>query len=230
VSGTLVEQGTGNFGGTISVPAHGTWGGWISFHSPTGSGVFNKYDGREDMTIEIVMTTSDGRSVSGTITCARCSNSASISTAVAGEDFMDQEWADLDTAETVMRAIYERRDLTFDRDDRYVPVSAVGGYENIDSFGEFHDLLSDWSGPNTNSNIDAFIVQAINVGVVLMELTGLFPARPRTVAATAGSLPARPALSIRTEIGGSIPNILECSLDTRLATISGSIMFPMQET
>jgi hypothetical protein len=85
-------------------------------------------------------------------------------TAVAGEDFTGQEWSDLDAAEVVMRSIYERRDLTFDRDDRLIPIASVGGYEIIDSFGEFHDLLSDWSGPDSNHNIDAFVVQAIHVG------------------------------------------------------------------
>src|SRR5215470_657521 len=68
VGGSLVEQGTGSFGGSISVPAFGTWGGTIGFHSPQGSGVFNKFDGREDMTIEIIMTKLPSAAVSGTIT------------------------------------------------------------------------------------------------------------------------------------------------------------------
>ncbi len=164
IGGSLVEQGTGNVGVSISVPAFGTWGGWISFHSPNGSGIYNKYNGREDMTIEILMRTNDGRNVSGAITCRTMFKFGVNFTAVAGEDFTSQEWADLDTAETVMRSIYERRDLTFDQEDRFIPVADVGGYEIIDSFGEFHDLLGDWSGPDANHNIDAFIVQAINVG------------------------------------------------------------------
>jgi hypothetical protein len=84
-------------------------------------------------------------------------------TAVAGEDFTNQEWADLDTAAAVTRTIYERRDMTFGADDRQIPRAQVGPYEMIVSFDEFHHLLSDWSGPNTNNNIDAFVVQAINI-------------------------------------------------------------------
>lgn len=69
VGGSLVEQGNGAFpGGTITVPGEGTWGGWISFHSPDGSGIFKKYQDREDMTIEIVMTRTNGGTVWGTIT------------------------------------------------------------------------------------------------------------------------------------------------------------------
>ena len=117
-------------------------------HSPDGSGVFNKYNTREDMTIEIVMTTNDGRSVSGLITCSTMFRFGVNFTAVAGEDFTSEEWADLDTAAAVMKTIYERRDLTFEKDDRLIPRADVGGYEVVDSFGEFHDLLSDWSGPD----------------------------------------------------------------------------------
>lgn len=175
VGGSLVEQGTSNFGGSISVPAHGTWGGWISFHSPNRSGIFNKYNGREDMTIEILMSTNDGRNVSGTITCRTMFRFGVNFTGVAGEDFTNQEWADLDAAEAVMKSIYERRDLTFNQDDRFVPIASVSGYEIIDSFGEFHDLLSDWSGPDTNHNIDAFVVQAINVGGSVDGIDGTVP-------------------------------------------------------
>jgi hypothetical protein len=175
VGGSLVEQGTGDFGGSISVPPHGTWGGWIAFHSPNGSGIFNRYNGRDDMTIEVLMSTNDGRNVTGTITCRTMFKFGINFTTVAGEDFTDQEWADLDTAETVMRSIYERRDMTFDRDDRFIPIGSVGGYEFIDSFGEFHDLLSDWSGPDSNHNIDAFIVQAINVGGGVDGIDGTVP-------------------------------------------------------
>src|SRR5262249_6518657 len=36
-SGTRVENGTGSFAGTISVPAFGTWSGSVAFTSPPGS-------------------------------------------------------------------------------------------------------------------------------------------------------------------------------------------------
>lgn len=175
VGSYIVEQGTGDFGVAISVPAHGTWGGWISFHSPKGSGIFGFYDSKKDMTIEIQMTTDDGRTVSGSITARTMFRFGVNVTGVAGEDFTDQEWADLDAAAGVTRTIYERRDITFDVDDRYIPVAKVGGYEIIDSFDEFHHLLSDWSGPGTNDNIDAFIVQSINVGGGVDGIDGSVP-------------------------------------------------------
>ena len=175
IGGSLVEQGTGSFGGAISVPAHGTWGGSINFHSPNGSGIFNKYNGREDMTIELAMHTNDGRNVSGAITCRTMFRYGVNFTMVAGEDFTNQEWADLDAAELVMRSIYERRDITFNRDDRLIHRTDVGGFEIIDSFGEFHDLLNDWSGPDSNHNIDAFVVQAIAVGGGVDGIDGNVP-------------------------------------------------------
>jgi len=127
------------------------------------------------MTIEIQMTTNDGRTVSGSITARTMFRFGVNITAVAGEDFTGQEWADLDTAAGVTRTIYERRDMTFTEDDRYIPRANVGGYEIIDSYGEFHNLLSDWSGPNTNDNIDAFIVQAINIGGGVDGVDGSIP-------------------------------------------------------
>ena len=175
VGSYIVEQGTGNFGGSITVPAHNTWGGWISFHSPNGSGIYGFYNSKKDMTIEIQMTTNDGRTVSGSITARTMFQFGINITAVAGEDFTGQEWADLDTAAGVTRTIYERRDMTFAEDDRYIPRANVGGYEIIDSYGEFHNLLSDWSGPNTNDNIDAFIVQAINIGGGVDGVDGSIP-------------------------------------------------------
>jgi hypothetical protein len=164
VGSYIVEQGTGDFGGSISVPAFGTWGGWIAFHSPNGSGIYGFYDSKKDMTIEIAMTTADGRTVSGAITARTMFRFGVNMTAVAGEDFAGQEWSDLAAAATVCRSIYERRDMTFDTDFREIQRSRVGGYEVITSFSEFHDLLNDWSGPDTNNNIDAFIVQAIMIG------------------------------------------------------------------
>jgi hypothetical protein len=175
VGGSLVEQGDGSFGDTITVPAFNTWRGWVAFHSPNGSGIFNKYAAREDMTIELKMTRADGRGFSGTITARTMFRFGVNITAVAGEDFTNREWADLDAAAARTRTIYERRDLTFDTDDRLIPKANVGGYEIIDSYSEFHSLLADWSGPNTNQNIDAFVVQAIQVGGGVDGIDGSIP-------------------------------------------------------
>ena len=91
VGGSLVEEGDGSFGGHISVPGHGTWNGSISFHSPSGSGIFNKYHGREDMTIEISMKRDNGSNVSGTLTCRTMFRFGINVTRVAGEDFTTEE-------------------------------------------------------------------------------------------------------------------------------------------
>lgn len=47
--------------------------------------------------------------------------------------------------------------MSIDFDFRYVPDDQVGGFEEIDSDDEARDLWEQWSGPNTNNNIDAFI-------------------------------------------------------------------------
>ncbi len=165
VGGSLVEQGTGNFNVPISVPAFGTWGGWIIFNSPSGSGIFNKYQGREDMTIEVIMTKADGSSVSGTITARTMFRFGLNSTKVAFEDFTSQELADLFNAVLVTRSIYERRDVSFDFDNRHINRADVGGFEVIDSESEARDLWDQWSGPDTNNNIDAFIVQLVAIPI-----------------------------------------------------------------
>jgi hypothetical protein len=162
VGGTLVEQGRGDFG-AIAVPAFGIWRGWIAFNSPPGSGIFGRYDDREDMSVEIIMTRANGAAVSGTITARTMFRFGVNVTAVAAEDFTDQEWADLALAADVTRTIYERVDITMGWEFRFIERARVGSYEMITSYGQFHNLLSDWSGPNTNNNIDAFIVQGINI-------------------------------------------------------------------
>ena len=161
VGGSLVEQGTGGFGGPISVPAFGTWGGTIGFHSPQGSGVFNKFDGREDMTIEIIMTRLPSTSVSGTITARTMFGFGLNITKVAFEDFIGQEIRDLIDATAVTRSIYERRDMTFSVDRRGIAQSRAGGFESITSESEARDLWEQWSGPDSNNNIDAFVVNQL---------------------------------------------------------------------
>jgi len=113
------------------VPAFGTWGGSIGFHSPQGSGVFDKFDSREDMTIEIIMVKTPNTNVSGTITARTMFQFGVNITRVAFEDFVGQENADLDAAAAVTRTIYERRDLTFTTDDRGIEQARVGGSSRI---------------------------------------------------------------------------------------------------
>jgi len=175
VGGSLVEQGTGSFGGNIAVPAFGTWGGWISFHSPQGSGVFSKYDGKEDMTIEIIMTRSNSATVSGTITCRTMFQFGLNVTQVAFEDFTAEENADLDAAAEVTRTIYERHDVTFVQDDRGIQRARAGPFEDISSESEARDLREQWSGPDTNDNIDAFVVNQLLIDGKYDGLDGDIP-------------------------------------------------------
>jgi hypothetical protein len=175
VGGSLVEHGTGSFGsGSISVPAHGIWDGFIAFTSPSGSGVFDKLNDREDLTLEIQMRRSGGAAVSGTITVRTMFRFGINVTHVSWEAFTSSEESDLDVATGVMRAIYERRDLTFGFDRRGIPQSRVGGFEIITSEDEARDLFDAWSGPDTNQNIDVFIVQGI-VGTSFDGLAGDIP-------------------------------------------------------
>ncbi len=175
VGGSLVEQGTGHFGGSITVPAFGTWGGTIGFHSPQGSGVFNKFDGREDMTIEIIMTKRPNTTVSGTITCRTMFRFGVNITKVAFEDFTGQEVGDLIDATAVTRSIYERRDVTFGNDRRGIHQAQAGGFENITSDSEARDLWEQWSGPDTNNNIDAFVVDQLLIDGKYDGLDGDIP-------------------------------------------------------
>jgi hypothetical protein len=161
VGASLVEQGTGNFGNPISVPPFGTWSGWINFHSPQGSGIFNKYNGKEDMTIEILMTRSNNATIAGTITARTMFQFGVNITRVAFEDFTTPEDSDLNAAAAVSRIIYERRDMTFITDNRGIEQARAGPFETITSESEARDLWEQWSGPDTNNNIDAFVVNEL---------------------------------------------------------------------
>ena len=78
-------------------------------------------------------------------------------TKVSPRDFVGQQNGDLQDAIVVTRSIYERTDVSFNIDNRFIPDDRVGGFEVIDTFDEPRDLWEQWSGPNTNNNIDAFI-------------------------------------------------------------------------
>lgn len=157
VGGTLIESGTGAFGSSISVPAHGTWAADITVTSPSGSGIYDQYQNRNDMTIEIIMTKSAGGTVSATITARTMFKFGMNITKVSPRDFVDNQTTDLHDAAAVTRSIYEKRDVTIQYDYRFIPDASVGGFEVIDTDGEAHDMWDQWSGPNTNNNIDAFI-------------------------------------------------------------------------
>ena len=172
VGGSLVEQGNGSFGGPFTVPSYGTWGGWIVFTSPSGSGIFNKYQGREDMTIEIVMNRSGGGSVSGTITCRTMFRFGLNIIRVDAELWTNQERQDLINATLTTRTIYERRDVTHDIDRWLIEHARAGGFGVINSESEARDLFEQWSA--SGSSIDVFVVHNI-VGTGFDGLAGDIP-------------------------------------------------------
>ena len=160
-SGTRVENGTGSFPGSINVPAFGTWSGWVVFTSPSGSGVFNKLDGKEDLALKIGMTRVHGGSVAGEITVRTMFRFGLNITRVGAESFTSQEYNDLYAAVDVTRVIYERRDVTLSVDRRNIPNAQAGGFTVITSESEARDLFEQWSGPD-NDFIDVFIAPSIS--------------------------------------------------------------------
>jgi hypothetical protein len=160
-SGTRVENGTGSFPGPISVPAFGTWSGWVAFNSPSGSGVFNKLDGKEDLALKIGMTRVSGGSVAGEITVRTMFRFGLNITRVGAESFTAQEYNDLYAAVDVTRTIYERRDVTLSVDRRNITNAQAGGFTVLTSESEARDLFEQWSGPN-NDFVDVFIAPSIS--------------------------------------------------------------------
>jgi hypothetical protein len=160
-TGTRVENGSGSFGGTISVPAFGTWSGWIAFTSPSGSGIFNKLNAKEDLALRVTMTRTSGSTVSGDITVRTMFRFGLNITRVGAEGFSSSDYTRLYQAVDVTRAIYERRDVTFDVDRRHITNAQAGGFTVLTSESEARDLFEQWSGPDNNF-IDVFVVHAIS--------------------------------------------------------------------
>ena len=164
VGGTLVEGGTHDWGGSFSVPGHGSWSGSITVSSPPGSGIYNRYADKEDMTIEIAFTASDGRTVSDTLT-ARVMVAYGLNvTRIDDAAWTAQEYQDLYDAVEVTRSIYEARDLSFTGiSRRFIPSGSSGGFSVMDSDSEVRDCFDDWSGPG-NDYIDTFISHGHTTG------------------------------------------------------------------
>lgn len=161
-SGTRIEQGTGSFGGGgFNVPAHATWSGWIAFSSPSGSGIFNKLNGKEDLVVRITMTRSDGSTVFGDLTVRTMFRFGLNITRVGAEGFSSTDYTRLYQAVDATRNIFERRDVTFDVDRRHMTNAQAGGFLVITSESEARDLFEQWSGPDNNF-IDVFVVHSIS--------------------------------------------------------------------
>jgi hypothetical protein len=159
IGGTLVESGSFNCSGNNIVPAYGVLNGSIWFSSPNGSGIYNRYHSKEDLTLEFEMVAADGRHISGTISC-RVMLAYGVNIIKVG-DFGSQEHVDLYNAVDLMRQIYERRDITLRGVLRWIiHNSDAGGFTVLDSETEFRDLLDDWSAPN--DYVDVYVCQDFN--------------------------------------------------------------------
>lgn len=157
--GTRIESGNFQWGGSITVPAHGVWRGSCWFSSPRGSGIFNTYDRKEDMAISISMNALDGRVVRGEIT-ARVMLSYGVNIIKVG-DFGSLEHVDLYAAVDRMRQIYEQRDITLSSVGRYIiNDSLAGSYTVINSEDEVRDMWEDWSV--SNGSIDVYVAQGFS--------------------------------------------------------------------
>lgn len=154
--GTLVESGSFDWPSPVAVSALGVWRGAVSFASPRDSGVFRRYDRKEDMSLSICMTANDGRVIRGEIS-TRVMLSFGVNVIKVGA-FGVQENYDLYAAVDRMRQIFERRDITLRAVNRFVISDAqAGGYAILNTEDEVRDMWEDWSC--SNDCIDVYVVQ-----------------------------------------------------------------------
>jgi hypothetical protein len=156
INGTLIESGFFTWPSSINISGNSIWKGRVSFSSPSGSGIYNKYQGKEDLTVEILMNARNGRRISGSLTC-RVMMAYGVNIIKVG-NFGSQEGVDLYDAVDITRQIYERRDITFSEVRRWIIDDAhAGGFTILNDDPEFRDLLTSWSVPN--DNIDVYLCQ-----------------------------------------------------------------------
>ncbi|WP_129337005.1 hypothetical protein [Cellulomonas endophytica] len=154
--GTRVEAGTLTWSAPITVPALGAWRGSVHFSSPRGSGVFGRYDRKEDLALAVSATAVDGRVLRAEIT-ARTLLAYGVNIIKVGT-FGAQEHADLYAAVDRMREVFEARDITLRGvDRRLITAAQAGGYTTVGSEDEYRDMLEAWSC--ANDYVDVFVVQ-----------------------------------------------------------------------
>jgi len=164
VGGTLVEGGTHDWGSNFTIGAYSTWTGSLTFTSPKGSGIYNRYDRKEDMTAEFRFTTTGGRAIADTITARVMIGFGMNVIRIGDASWTSQEYADLYDAVDVTQEIYEAQNITLTGiSKQHIPDGSVGGYGVIDSEDEARDLFDDWSGPD-NQRIDVFVVHDHTTG------------------------------------------------------------------
>lgn len=158
VGGTLVESGNFTWPETIVVPAFGTYSGWMTFTSPPGSGIFERYEDREDMTIEIIFEKQDGTRITGTVTC-RIMAGWGVNIIQVGS-YSNSERNTINAGIDDARDVYENYGLTISSERWWIiSTDEAGGYTVLNDHDEWEDLLDDWTVPN--DSVDCFIVRGM---------------------------------------------------------------------
>lgn len=156
VGGTLVESGNFTWPEAINVPAFGSYGGWMTFDSPPGSGIHNRYENKEDMTIELVFQRQAGGAISGTVTC-RIMAGWGVNIIEVGS-YSGPEESTIASGIDNARDVYENYGLSFASVDWWIISTAdAGGYTVLADEDEWEDLLDDWTVPN--DSVDCFVVR-----------------------------------------------------------------------
>jgi hypothetical protein len=156
IGGTLVESGTFTWPETISVPAFGTYAGWMTFTSPPGSSIHDRYENREDMTIELIFQRQAGGSISGTVTC-RIMAGWGVNIIEVGS-YSGSEESTIAAGIADARDVYENHGLSFSSVDWWIISNAdAGGYTVLADEDEWEDLVDDWTVPN--DSVDCFVVR-----------------------------------------------------------------------
>ncbi|MBK7374305.1 MAG: hypothetical protein IPJ02_01640 [Chitinophagaceae bacterium] len=168
VGGSLVDSGTWTWGTAISVGPYGSVGGWFSVSAPPGNNIFKKYEGKEDMTFELIFTKSDGTPVTATITC-RIMGGWGINIIMVGS-YSAAEQTTISNGIADARNVYENFGLTFSSVDFWsISNAQAGGYTVLNDDDEFDDLVDDWTVPG--NSVDCFVVRGFYASVA-----GLSPA------------------------------------------------------
>jgi hypothetical protein len=157
-SGSRVESGSFDWPSTITVPRFGNFSAGITFTSPPGSGVHGKYEGKEDMALELVFFKSDGTRVRAEITC-RIMAGWGLNIIQVG-NYTPTEQAAIQTGINDARAVYENHGLTFSSEEWWsISNAQAGGYVMLADEDEWEDLLDDWTVPN--NSVDVFVVRTM---------------------------------------------------------------------
>lgn len=154
VGGTLVESGDFTWPHQITVSPFGNYSGWMTFNSPPGSPIHNRYEDMEDMSLEMIFTKTTGGTVSSTITC-RIMGGWGINIIQVGSYTATQRTT-IANGINDARNIFENHGLTFSSVDWWI-INDPGGYRILNSRDEWSDLLDDWTV--NNDSVDCFVVE-----------------------------------------------------------------------